>query len=300
MFRVFVSSTYIDLNECREKVLKVLRRMGHQDVAMEYFVAEDQRPLDKCLRDVETCDLYVGIFAMRYGYIPSGHDKSITELEYRTAREKGIPCLIFLLKEDVPWPINSIDNPRDRIETLRQELQANHQVSFFSGKDDLEARITEAIYNYDDQSKQRPSERQESTTNQEKIECAEDNSAGLSDHLRAALDVGSELLTYFHTASGNLEAGFTSGIGASEDLVQQFANSLTRAGISIDSYGFSDSVGVVISQISVEAGNIFKLINLAQRGGFNFVESELREARKKFGQLLVELETSIRKLQADN
>ena len=74
MLRIFVSSTYIDLKGCREKVRTVLRRMGHQDVAMEYFVAEDQRPLDKCLRDVETSDLYVGIFAMRYGYIPPGHD----------------------------------------------------------------------------------------------------------------------------------------------------------------------------------------------------------------------------------
>lgn len=49
MARIFVSSTFKDLEECREKVRLVLRRMGHEDVAMEYFVAEDKRPLDKCL-----------------------------------------------------------------------------------------------------------------------------------------------------------------------------------------------------------------------------------------------------------
>lgn len=40
MARIFVSSTFKDLEECRAKVRIVLRRMGHEDVAMEYFVAE--------------------------------------------------------------------------------------------------------------------------------------------------------------------------------------------------------------------------------------------------------------------
>jgi len=38
--RIFVSSTFKDLEECREKVRLVLRRMGHKDVSMEYFVEE--------------------------------------------------------------------------------------------------------------------------------------------------------------------------------------------------------------------------------------------------------------------
>ncbi|TFH05432.1 MAG: DUF4062 domain-containing protein [Methanosarcina sp.] len=45
MARVFVSSTFKDLEECRKKVSIVLRQMGHEDVAMEYFVAEDKSHL---------------------------------------------------------------------------------------------------------------------------------------------------------------------------------------------------------------------------------------------------------------
>ena len=78
MSKIFVSSTFKDLKECREKVRLVLRRMEHEDVAMEYYVAEDRRPVDKCLEDVAACDLYIGIFAWRYGYIPPGYDISIT------------------------------------------------------------------------------------------------------------------------------------------------------------------------------------------------------------------------------
>lgn len=69
--------------------------MGHEDIAMEYFVAEDKRPLDKCLEAVASSDLYVGIFAWRYGYRPPGYDRSITELEYRKAVECGKSCLLL-------------------------------------------------------------------------------------------------------------------------------------------------------------------------------------------------------------
>ena len=37
---------------------------------MEDYVAKDQRPLQMCLDDVASSDVYVGIFAWRYGYIP--------------------------------------------------------------------------------------------------------------------------------------------------------------------------------------------------------------------------------------
>ena len=82
MARVYVSSTFSDLEEYRKRVRTILRRRDHEDVAMEYYGAEDQRPVDKCLNDVENCDLYIGIFALRYGHIPPGYEKSITELEY--------------------------------------------------------------------------------------------------------------------------------------------------------------------------------------------------------------------------
>jgi hypothetical protein len=44
--------------------------MRQDVIAMEHYVAADQRPLDKCLEDVCGCDLYIGLFAWRYGYIP--------------------------------------------------------------------------------------------------------------------------------------------------------------------------------------------------------------------------------------
>ena len=92
MARIYVSSTFSDLEDYRKQVSLALRRLGHEDVAMELYVAEDERPLDKCLDDVASCNLYVGIFAWRYGYVPQEDNPeglSITELEYRKAQERA-------------------------------------------------------------------------------------------------------------------------------------------------------------------------------------------------------------------
>jgi hypothetical protein len=144
--RIYVSSTFDDLQECREKVRTAIRRMGHEDVAMEYYVAEDKRPLEKCLADVRSSDLYVGIFAWRYGFIPQGDGESITVQEYRAARAAGKECLILLLDEEAPWPRRRIEiAATDRVEALRAELQ-DGIVSYFTGPADIDARFIEMVH----------------------------------------------------------------------------------------------------------------------------------------------------------
>jgi hypothetical protein len=63
MAQVFVSSTFTDLQDYRQAVRQSLMRLGHIDMAMEYYVAEDQLPLAKSLADVEACDLYILVLA---------------------------------------------------------------------------------------------------------------------------------------------------------------------------------------------------------------------------------------------
>ena len=72
MARIYVSSTFEDLKTHREAVANTLRQMHHDVICMEDYVATDQRPLDKCLADVSACEIYVGIFALRYGFRADG------------------------------------------------------------------------------------------------------------------------------------------------------------------------------------------------------------------------------------
>ncbi|AKB36261.1 putative lyase [Methanosarcina siciliae C2J] len=120
---------------------------------MEYFVAEDKRPLDKCLEAVASSDLYVGIFAWRYGYRPPGHDSSITELEYRKAVECGKSCLLFILHEDAPWPRKLMDKGDDasKIEELRSDFSTNYVVSFFKSPEDLAGKVGTAVHKWENE-----------------------------------------------------------------------------------------------------------------------------------------------------
>jgi hypothetical protein len=96
LHRVFVSSTFLDLTEHRKSVQEAIRQLGAIDVSMENFGARDERPKAECLRLIqEESDSFIGVYAHRYGYIPKGERKSITEAEYDAA--------IGTLRQDVEF-----------------------------------------------------------------------------------------------------------------------------------------------------------------------------------------------------
>ncbi len=65
MAKIYISFTYEDLKDYRKAVYDALSMNGNHVVAMEDYVAQDQRPLQKCLDDVASCDIYIEIFAWR-------------------------------------------------------------------------------------------------------------------------------------------------------------------------------------------------------------------------------------------
>jgi len=173
--RIFVSSSFQDLQDYRLAAIRVLRQLGHEVVAMEDFVAGSEVPLKQMLDKVQRCELYVGLFAWRYGFVPKPTvtagdatdpadpkvpeatygTTSITHYEYLQAKAKGIDCLAFLLDERVPWPPHLVDGfstldpaaPKDAtaIRALRSELQVSAVVSYFTNPNDLEARVSAAV-----------------------------------------------------------------------------------------------------------------------------------------------------------
>jgi len=145
MFQVYISSTYQDLQDYRTTAAQAVRHLQCRAVAMEDYLASDQRPLDRCLADVRSSNIYVGLFARRYGFTPPGQYKSITQLEYEEAGLAGIPRLIFILDESVDWEESNTDSDPTAIHQLRSTLQEKHLVSTFRNTDELDARLTAAL-----------------------------------------------------------------------------------------------------------------------------------------------------------
>ena len=152
--KIYVSSTYQDLVDHRAVVDRTLRRMGHDVIGMEQYVAEGSKPLARCLADVAGADLYVVILAWRYGYIPIDQPPpgglSITELEYQGALSEGKPVLAFLLDPDAPWPPSRVDamgsgpDAGSPIARFRSLLGTNYLAGIFRTPDDLGSQVAAA------------------------------------------------------------------------------------------------------------------------------------------------------------
>src|SRR5690606_31463427 len=107
--RVFLSSTYVDLVEYRKQAVEALARLGHESVYMEIFGARPAEPLIACADEIEACDIFVGIYAHRYGFIPPSYHQSIVEAEYEVARRANKKTFCFVVDEEYPWPPKMVD-----------------------------------------------------------------------------------------------------------------------------------------------------------------------------------------------
>lgn len=173
--RIFVSSSFEDLREHRAAAIRILRQLGHEVLAMEDMLAGSAAPLAKVLEMVDRSEAYVGVFAWRYGYIPGRAaepqlpaamnlpvvagaiygETSITHYEYLRAVQRTLPVMAFLLDEHYAWPPQLIDGfdtthvqappNADKIRALRQLLQQERVVSWFTTPTDLEARVSAAV-----------------------------------------------------------------------------------------------------------------------------------------------------------
>lgn len=143
-FRIFISSTWIDLQPEREAVEKALHRMQRTTFSgMEYFGSRPQTPRDVSLNEVDRSGVYIGIYAHRYG-------SGITEAEYQRAREQEIPCLLYIKDDNVPVIPAHIDRDPDkmsRLEAFKRNVKQNHTVSFFSSPDQLATQVVTDLHN---------------------------------------------------------------------------------------------------------------------------------------------------------
>ena len=101
---IFVSSTCYDLSQVREDLKQCISDLGHNPILSE----QRDFPINPYLSNAENCinavkneaDIFVLIIGNRYG-ATLGSGKSITNTEFLTAVDKGIPIYTFALKEMV-------------------------------------------------------------------------------------------------------------------------------------------------------------------------------------------------------
>lgn len=152
---VMISSTARDLPAHRKEAMDACLRQGMFPIMMEQLPASDSDAITESLNMVDEAEIYMGIFAYRYGYIPKGHDISVTEMEYNRAVERKIPRLIFVMDKTHPITPEQMGEGLDddeeelrrkrKLNTFKNRVQTENIVNFFDSPADLRAKIIDSL-----------------------------------------------------------------------------------------------------------------------------------------------------------
>ncbi len=148
--KVFISSTKKDLLRHRDALKQALIKSGHFPVEMDDFGARDVDPVTGCLRLVAESQLFVGVYAWRYGYVPPGAARSITAEELEQARRLDKPRFCFLVDETYPWPADPDVPPEDPaskvlLEALKNSVRSERMVATFTTPEQLALGVVTAL-----------------------------------------------------------------------------------------------------------------------------------------------------------
>jgi hypothetical protein len=146
-YQVFVSSTYADLKEERDRVFQTLMEMDCIPAGMELFPAMDEEQFEFIKRVIDDCDYYILIIGGRYGSVtPEGI--SYTEKEYDYAIERGLKVLAFIHEkpEDIPVGKSESDPQlRSRLVAFREKVSKGRLVKFWKIAEELPGLVSTSL-----------------------------------------------------------------------------------------------------------------------------------------------------------
>lgn len=138
-YQVFVSSTYADLKDERQRVIQTLMEMDCIPAGMELFPAADEEQWNFIKRVIDDCDYYILIIGARYGSL-SDSGISYTQMEYEYALESGLKVLAFVHNSPDDLPASKADlDPvfRKKLDEFREHVKTNRLVKFWKEPNEL-------------------------------------------------------------------------------------------------------------------------------------------------------------------
>ena len=101
--RIFISSTCYDLTDARARLTEFLESFGFEVLNSQlktFGVTPGRHTSQVCLDQVDLADYFILIIGSRSGTLAPDSEKTITNIEYDRARERGLVILPFV-KQDV-------------------------------------------------------------------------------------------------------------------------------------------------------------------------------------------------------
>ena len=97
--KVFVSSTYEDMQRERDIAFQALLKNGNIIGGMEFFTGDNIEKFEVIKTDINDSDILILILGGRYGTICKETNKSFIHMEYEYAKSIGIPIGVIMISD---------------------------------------------------------------------------------------------------------------------------------------------------------------------------------------------------------
>ena len=142
-YQVFVSSTYTDLKDERQSVIRAVMELDCIPAGMELFPAADEEQFEFIKRVINDCDYYLVIIGGRYGSITE-KGVSYTEQEYDYAVSRGLKVIALLHENPDEIPLGKSEKDevlRQKLQQFRDKVKEGRLVKFWKSAEDLAGKV---------------------------------------------------------------------------------------------------------------------------------------------------------------
>ena len=158
--KIFLSSTFLDLIEERQKVLDALARKRASTLAMEYFMATPTTPTETALGNLREADLMILIIGFKAGsLLPDDTGRTYTWAEYDELLRMGKDALVFVKQErGSSWKNEETDPDKKKaLDDFLSRVGEKYTWDTFETPDQLALNVIQSLDSWE--SKGRPGAR---------------------------------------------------------------------------------------------------------------------------------------------
>lgn len=148
-YQVFVSSTYNDLKNERQKIMMALMKMNCIPAGMEHFPASDEEQFNFIKKIIDDSDYYLLIIGGRYGSVDDD-GISYTEKEFDYAVSKNIKVVALI--NDNPGKLSvenseSDNEAKKKLERFKDKVKYKRVIDFWSDPAELPGKVALGVIN---------------------------------------------------------------------------------------------------------------------------------------------------------
>jgi len=143
-YQVFVSSTYLDLQDERRAVTTALLACDALPAGMELFPATDSDAWSLIQDVINSSDYYLLVIGGKYGSLDPATQMSYTEKEYDYAVGAGKPVMAFLHGNPDSLTVEKSEKDgemREKLEVFRKKVTTAKHVNFWTNQDGLAGAV---------------------------------------------------------------------------------------------------------------------------------------------------------------